>query len=236
MDVIFLGGNDIGFRIYEWLCERDGVDVLAMLTESDQLDLVEKHGPDLVVSVGFDHLVPQHIIEIPPRGALNLHPSLLPHNRGKSPNVWPIVEGTPAGVTLHYMDAEFDTGDIVAQKRVATDFSDTGKDLYERLEDAQFELFTEVWPDIEDGDVDRTPQDHQAGGYHSVDDFRDLCEIHPDETVEVKDFLDRLRALTFPPFDNAYLAIDGEQYYVDVEIRKETEESGERTAGTLSSY
>jgi methionyl-tRNA formyltransferase len=236
MDIIFLGGNDIGFRIYEWLCERNGVNVLAMVTEADQLDLVEEHEPDVVVSVGFSHLVPPSIIEIPPQGALNLHPSLLPHNRGKSPNVWPIVEGTPAGATLHYMDAEFDTGDIVAQREVATDFSDTGKDLYERLEDAQFELFTNVWSDIEAEDIDRTPQDPQAGSYHSVDDFRDLCELDPNETVEAKDLLDRLRALTFPPFDNAYLEIDGDRYYIDIEIRKETEESGDRTTGTLSSY
>jgi methionyl-tRNA formyltransferase len=236
MDVIFLGGNDIGFRIYEWLCEREGVSVLAMLTEEEQLNLVEEHEPDIVVSVGFDHLVPRKILKIPPRGALNLHPSLLPQNRGKSPNVWPIIEGTPAGVTLHYMDAEFDTGDIVAQRQVEIDFTDTGKDLYERLEDAQFELFTKVWPDVEDEDVEQTSQDPEAGSYHSVDDFRDLCEIDPDETVEAKGFLDRLRALTFPPFDNAYLEIDGERHYIDVEIRKETEESGERTAGNLSSY
>lgn len=234
MEVVFLGVNDVGMQIYEWLCRRDGVDVRAMLTEPEQLDLVRRHEPDLLVSVGFDHLVPPDILDVPARGALNLHPSYLPYNRGKSPNVWPLVEGTPAGVTLHFMDAEFDTGDIVARREVETDFSDTGKDLHGRLETAQFDLFTEVWPDVEAGDIERTPQE-DSGTYHSTDDFRDLCDLDPDAEVRVGDFLDRLRALTFPPFDNARIEVDGETYYVDVEIR-EAGEGEEKTDGLLSSY
>jgi methionyl-tRNA formyltransferase len=201
----------------------------------DQLDIIRRESPDLIVSVGFDHLVPPEIIEIPSEGAINLHPSLLPHNRGKSPNVWPLVEGNPAGVTLHYMDPEFDTGEIIAQREVKTDFSDTGKQLHSRLEDAQFELFSTTWPEIESDTVDATPQDDTDGSYHSKTDFLDLCEIDPEAEVEVKQFLDRLRALTFPPFDNAYLDIDGERYYVEIEIRIEQTDS-ENTDSLLSSY
>lgn len=236
MEIVFLGVNDIGMRIYEWLCQRDGIEVTALLTEPDQLDIVKQIAPEFIVSVGFDHLVPQGMLELPSEGALNLHPSYLPHNRGKSPNVWPIVEGTPAGVTLHRMDAEFDTGAIVAQRRVETEFSDTGKQLHERLEDAQFELFVDTWPEIESGGVNETPQDETAGDYHSKADFVELCELDPEEELSVKTLLDRLRALTFPPFDNAYLDIDGERYYVDIEIRKAAEETDEKTDGLLSSY
>jgi methionyl-tRNA formyltransferase len=236
MDVVFLGVNDVGLRIYDWLCERETVDMRAMLTEPDQLELVRTEQPDLLVSVGFDHLVPEEIIEIPSRGALNLHPSYLPYNRGKSPNVWPLVDGTPAGVTLHYMDVEFDTGDILAQREVDTEFSDTGKELHTRLENAQFELFTETWPQIEADEITPTPQVNDAGNYHSKADFVDLCELDPNAEVQIKEFLDRLRALRFPPFDNAYIEVDGETYYVDVEIRKAATDSGEKIDGLLSSY
>ncbi len=236
MEVVFLGVNDIGMQIYEWLCRRDGVKVAAMITEPDQFELVRQAQPNMIVSVGFDHLVPQEILTVPAEGAINLHPSYLPYNRGKSPNVWPLVDGTPAGVTLHYMDAEFDTGDIIAQREVDTEFSDTGKQLHERLEDAQFELFTETWPEIESGEVESLPQDDDAGSYHSKSEFIELCELDPEEHVTVKQLLDRLRALTFPPFDNAALEIDGETYYVDVEIRKETDQPEEKSDGLLSSY
>jgi methionyl-tRNA formyltransferase len=134
------------------------------------------------------------------------------------------------------MDESFDTGEIIAQREVETDFADTGKDLHRRLEDAQFDLFTQVWPDIEAGEVETTPQEESTGEYHSVEDFQDLCGLDPDEEVRVKDFLNRLRALTFPPFNNARIAVDGETYYVDIEIRKEGDDSGEQAEGLLSSY
>lgn len=235
MDVVFLGVNDIGMRIYEWLCRRDGVSVKALLTERQQLELVEMIDPDIIISVGFDHLVPSQILDVPDRGSINLHPSLLPHNRGKSPNVWPIVEGTPAGVTLHYMDEEFDTGEIIAQREVEFDFSDTGKDLHRRLEEEQYELFTSVWPDIEADEIETSQQDTDAGTYHSKEDFLELCELDPEEKLKTKELLDRLRALTFPPFDNACIEIDGETFYIDVDIRRATE-SREEVEGLLSSY
>jgi len=236
MDIIFLGVNDVGLKIYNWLCQRSEVNVKAMLTESEQLDIIRREPPDLVVSVGFDHLVPPEILTIPSEGAINLHPSYLPYNRGKSPNVWPLIDRTPAGVTLHYMDVEFDAGDIIEQRKVRTEFSDTGKDLHNRLEEAQFELFTEIWPKIESGEVESTPQNDSNGTYHSTTDFIEECEIDPEIEVTVKEFLDTLRALTFPPFDNAHVEVDGKRYYVDIEIREATEESGEKTEGLLSSY
>jgi methionyl-tRNA formyltransferase len=235
MDVIFLGVNDIGMRIYEWLCDRDRIEVNALLTERNQLELVYDLEPDLLVSVGFGNLVPADILDVPSEGAINLHPSLLPYNRGKSPNVWPIVAGTPAGVTLHYMDEDFDTGDIIAQRKVETEFTDTGKDLYERLEDVQYDLFTEIWPDIERGAIEPTPQKPERGGYLSTNDFLELCELDPTEKMRAKEFLDRLRALTFPPFNNAHIEIDEETYYVDVDIRHE-DDTEEKNDGLLSSY
>lgn len=236
MEVVFLGVNDIGMRIYEWLCDRDGVRVSALLTTEEQLDLVTQLEPDLVVSVGYDYLVPADVLSVPSDGCINLHPSVLPHNRGKSPNVWSIVEDTPAGVTMHYMDEQFDTGDIIARREVETDFADTGKTLHERLERAQFDLFTDLWPQIEAGDVETTSQPTGHGRYHSVDDFRELCEIDPQATYEAKEFLDVLRALTFPSFDNAYLELEGERYYVDVTIRHESETSDDEPEGYLTSY
>lgn len=222
MQLIFLGVNDAGEQIHDWLRNRDDVTVLELIETKENLCLVKELHPDVVVSVGYDYLVPSDILSIPEKGCINLHPSFLPYNRGKSPNVWSIVEDTPAGVTLHYMDEEFDTGEIIAQQKVETDFSDTGKDLHNRLENAQFNLFKKTWPDIETGDIETTSQSRDEGSYHSVQDFRELCEINPGETYQAKELLDILRALTFPPFNNAYIEIDGEKYYIDVSIQSKS--------------
>ncbi|SDF04356.1 methionyl-tRNA formyltransferase [Halorubrum xinjiangense] len=221
IEVVFLGVNDAGMRVYEWLCDRSEVFVRALLTTEEQLTVIEEVKPDLVVSCGYRHIVPESILDVPEMGCLNLHPAYLPYNRGANPNVWSIVEGTPAGVTLHYMDSTLDTGDIVARREVETNFSDTGKDLYQRLEDTQVELFKQTWPDVVGGNVSLTEQEQDEGTYHRTDEFEELCEIDGEETVQAKKFLDRLRALTFPPYDNAKIEVDGETYYIDVEIRRE---------------
>lgn len=219
-EVIFLGVNDAGMRVYDWLCDYEGVFVHSLLTTEEQLSVIKEVQPDYLVSCGYRHIVPERILNIPTEGSLNLHPSYLPYNRGANPNVWSIVDETPAGVTLHYMDSNIDTGDIVARRRVATSFEDTGKDLYKKLEDAQLELFREVWPEVVAGKQSVTKQDPGEGTYHQTSEFEDLCQLDPEENVGVKEFLNRLRALTFPPYDNAEIKIDGTTYYIEVDIEK----------------
>ncbi|MFC5970122.1 methionyl-tRNA formyltransferase [Halomarina salina] len=233
--VVFLGANNVGLEVYDWLCDRDSVDVLAMLTEADQLSLVERLDPEFVVACGFTHVVPPEVLAVPDRGCLNLHPGLLPYARGYNPNVWSIVEGLPAGVTLHYMDDGVDTGPIVATREVETRFDDTGKDLYERLERAAYDLFVETWPSVEEGAVEVREQDDALATTHVKREFVDLCELDPDEELPVRDLLDRLRALTFPPFDNAHVDVDGETYYVEVSLTHEDDADSE-DLGRLSSY
>lgn len=219
-EVVFLGINDAGMRIYEWLCDREEVFVHSLLTTKDQLQVIKNIEPDYVVSYGYRHIVPEDVLNVPEEGCLNLHPAYLPYNRGANPNVWSIVKGTSAGVTLHWMDPDLDTGDIIARQKIEVDFSENGKELYERLEDAQIALFQEIWLDVVAGEIDEIEQSEDAGTYHRTSDFEELSELDPDEEIQVKDFLDRLRALTFPPYDNAKIEVDGETYYVEIEISK----------------
>jgi methionyl-tRNA formyltransferase len=220
IEIVFLGINDAGMRVYDWLCDRDNVFVHSLLTTKEQLNVIREVEPHYVVSCGYRHIVPEEILDIPNEGCLNLHSSYLPYNRGANPNVWSIVDNTPAGVTIHWMDSGIDTGDMVARKKVQAEFSDTGKDLYEKLEDAQVELFQEVWPDIPTGELSETTQSKDAGTSHQASEFKALCKLDPDEEVRVKDFLDRLRALTFPPYNNAEIEIDGETFYIEIDIKK----------------
>ena len=236
MEVVFLGTNNYGQEIYRWLCDRDGVEVRAMLTDPTQLDLVETIAPDVVVAAGFSHIVPPEILAVPEEGCLNVHPGVLPETRGFNPNVWSIVDDLPAGATVHYMDEGVDTGDVIATREVETSFADSGKDVYQRVERACVELFRAVWPDVETGSVESVAQADGEGNYHRKQEFLDLCGLDPHEEVRVVDFLDRLRALTFPPFDNAQIEVDGERYYVDIDIRPAGDHESEEAYGTLSSY
>jgi len=104
-------------KIYEWLNQRQDVEVMALLTEKNQLSIIKQLEPDIVISSGFEHKVPKEIIEVPENGIINLHPSYLPYNRGSHPHIWSLIEGTPAGVSLHYMVESIDEGPIIDKKR-----------------------------------------------------------------------------------------------------------------------
>lgn len=221
IEVVFLGINDVGEQVYEWLLDREDADVVALVTTESQLDLVQRLQPDLIVSAGFRYIVPEEVLDVPDLGAVNLHKSFLPYNRGANPNVWSIIEDAPAGVSIHYMTADIDAGPIVDRQQVTVQPDDTARDLYERLEREQIDQFEAVWPSIRDGTAETIKQAEEDGTYHYKQDFVDLWEIDHEETVEAGSFLDRLRALTFPPYRNAYFEVDGRRYYVEVSITPE---------------
>lgn len=236
LDLVFLGVNDAGKEIYDWLCDRNDVSVECLITEEAQLELISELTPDLIVAAGFQHIVPPDVLSIPNRGCINVHPGYLPHARGFNPNVWSIVEELPAGVTIHYMDEGVDTGDVISRSKVETSFADTGKDLYERLEIEMVDLFIETWPEIRSGSIDPVEQGGEPASYHVKQDFIDLCEIDMNERVEVGEFLNRLRALTFPPYQNAHVEVDGEKYFIDIEITPADTGTQDNQNGFVDAY
>lgn len=218
--IVFLGMNDAGRRIYDWLIDH-GENVLCLITHKSQFELIKELKPDMIISCGFRYIVPKEILVIPPKGCINIHSGYLPYNRGANPNVWSIVEGTPAGVTIHYMDEGVDTGPIIAQREIEVSFSDTAKDLYSKLGDAEFELFKQIWSKIKTGNIEPAPQRRMEGTCHKLKDFRKLCKIHLDETCTMRELLNRLRALTFPPYHNAFVEVNDERFYLRLEIYPE---------------
>src|SRR5581483_3200217 len=156
--------------------------------------------PDLGLSVFFGYILRAPVLEMFPAGCLNVHPGLLPYNRGTYPNVWSIVEGTPAGVTLHYVDEGVDTGDIVAQREVAVEPTDTGATLYAKLEEACLETFAAAWPAIAAGTAPRRPQPAAPGTTHRRADVERIDRIELDRHYPARELIDVLRARTFPPY------------------------------------
>lgn len=181
-------------------------------------------GAEMGISVFFAYIIRPPLLEAFDRGIVNLHPGLLPHNRGVYANVWSIVEGTPAGATLHYVDQGVDTGDIVAQREVAVLPTDTGRSLYRRLEKACLELFDQTWPSLAEGTAPRQPQDPAAGSRHTYADVQAIDRIDLDGTYTGRQLIDILRARTFPPHKGAYFEAGGKRIHLRLEL---TEESAE---------
>jgi methionyl-tRNA formyltransferase len=90
--------------------------------------------PDLVVMASFDQILRPETLAVPPRGWLNIHPSLLPRHRGPEPIYWTIANGDPeAGISIHLTVPRIDAGPILAQRRVPVFDRDTSGTLSKRL-------------------------------------------------------------------------------------------------------
>lgn len=90
--------------------------------------------PDLMIVAAFGQILSQEILDIPPKGCVNVHASLLPKYRGAAPIQRAVLDGaSESGVTIMQMDAGIDTGDILFQESVTLDPEETGQSLYDKL-------------------------------------------------------------------------------------------------------
>ncbi len=116
--------------------------------------------PDLIIANSYSMLLRPEILAIAPHGVVNIHGGLLPDYRGSNPIQWALLnQETETGVTMHYMTAEFDAGDIIAQRHVPIYFEDTWRDILARIASAIEAILAEELPRLLDGTSTRQPQD-----------------------------------------------------------------------------
>lgn len=126
----------------------------------DVVEEIQSYGAGYALVVAYGKILPQALIDAFPKGALNVHYSLLPKYRGASPVEAALLNGeTVTGVTIQQMVYELDAGDVLASREVPIDPLDTTKELRPRLIKAGSELLLEVLPSFEDSTITPVPQD-----------------------------------------------------------------------------
>ncbi len=126
---------------------------------------------NLVVSYGYRHILKAGTLATAQRPPLNLHIAYLPYNRGAHPLFWAAYDGTPAGVTIHEIDAGVDTGPICFQEQVPIDLgADTFSSGYGKLINAMEGLFLAHIDELLAGNYVARPQVGQ-GTTHKVRDL-----------------------------------------------------------------
>ena len=122
--------------------------------------------PDVLVVMAYGQILSQQVLDLPPRGAVNLHASLLPRHRGASPIQQAILAGdSETGVTLMQMEAGLDTGPMIAKASTPIGLEDTAASIHDQLAQLSANLVREKLPDYLNGDISGTPQDHSSATY-----------------------------------------------------------------------
>lgn len=161
-------GRRISANPVKELAGRHGLAVLQpeRVRERAAVDAVLALRPDVIVVASFGQLLPRPLLERPPHGCLNLHPSLLPRYRGPAPVVETILCGeTETGTTLMLVSPKMDAGPILAQERVPVRQDETAGELEARLALLSATLLMRELPSWFLGRISPQPQDDSRSSY-----------------------------------------------------------------------
>ncbi|MFW6103187.1 MAG: methionyl-tRNA formyltransferase [Chloroflexota bacterium] len=203
----------LGIRVYEPHTMRD----------EESMSVLTALRPDVVVVAAFSYLLPSSILEIPPYGCLNVHPSLLPRHRGAAPVAGAILSGdSRTGVSIMIMDEGLDTGPLLSQRSIPLeDFYTTGS-LSTVLADMGAHLLLGTLDDWLAGRIEPEPQDESAATYTGRISVQDGWI---DWSRPARELWRRVRA--FSPWPGSYTSWRGKRLKIHSAVPLELRASGE---------
>jgi len=148
---------------------------------SGVMEKIADYKPDLIVVIAFGQKIGNDLIHLPPKGAINVHASLLPKYRGAAPINWAIINGeTETGISIITLAEKMDAGQILAQSQTDIAPNETAGQLHDRLAQIAAPLLLKAIEQIADGSIIYTEQDHSkatlAPKLKKSDGFIDFAE------------------------------------------------------------
>jgi methionyl-tRNA formyltransferase len=182
-------GEERWFGSVADLARKKGLEprIVNDLNDPADAERIRAVAPDFLFSFYFKKMIPESVLSLAKRGALNMHGSVLPAFRGRSPVNWAILKGaTETGASLHYMTGKPDAGDLVDFERVKIGPDDEILGVSRRVGDAAVTVLSRALPKLKSGAAPRTPLDLSKGTYFggrkpedgAIDWTRPAKEIH----------------------------------------------------------
>jgi methionyl-tRNA formyltransferase len=200
-------GNTLSAPPVKELALSRGVPVLqpVKLRTPPFAEELRKFNPDVCVVTAYGRILPKDILELPPRGCVNVHASLLPRFRGAAPIQWAIAHGdTETGVSLMVMDEGLDTGPVLAMKRLPIAADETSASLHVKLAALGGEVLRESLPKYLSGELKPVTQPSEGVVLAPIID-KDQGRL--DFTKPAVELERRLRAFT--PWPGAFTTLGG---------------------------
>lgn len=220
--VLFVSGGVNATHDQE-LIDIAGIDKTHIFTgnnfrNSEHIEQLKELELDYIFGIHFPYIIPKEVLEIPKIGFLNLHPAYLPYNKGWHTPSWAILDKTPYGATLHFMEEALDEGDIIYQKKLKVLPQDTADTLYQRALMLEEEVFYEAFETLITMKPSRKRQ-QKRGTSHVKRDLHKLQQIDLNHECHPEEFIDKLRALTTnKESEAAYFIKDGKKIGIQVNL------------------
>ncbi|MDL2363596.1 MAG: methionyl-tRNA formyltransferase [Patescibacteria group bacterium] len=163
------------------VAESNNVPVLAPTKLSEAVDDIKALGADIAVLVAYGKIVPQAILDIFPKGIINIHPSLLPKHRGPTPLESVILSNdSETGVSIMQLAPEMDAGPVYTQKKVSLDGTETKQALADKLIAIGKGLLEQHLPAIIDGTLEPEKQSGKPSYDQLIDKSAAILDFNKD--------------------------------------------------------
>lgn len=192
------------------VAEENNIQVFQPIKIRQDYEIIKEKNPDLIVTCAYGQILPQELLDIPKLGAINVHASLLPKYRGSAPIQWAMINGEKeTGVTLMYMDAGMDTGDMITKASCSIDKDDNVGTLHDKLSILGANLLNENLLNIINKKVDRIKQDDNEATYAPMIKREDEHLNFDELGLNV---INRIKALN--PWPLSYFILEGQEIKV----------------------
>ncbi|MBH0777634.1 methionyl-tRNA formyltransferase [Nocardia bovistercoris] len=193
----------------EELAARHSIPVhLTERVDAETIDLVKRADPEVIVVNSWYTWMPKELWDLPPHGTLNLHDSLLPKFTGFSPVLWALISGASEfGLTVHRMDEQLDTGDILVQRALPIGPTATGTELVEAGMELIPGALGEALAALASGTAEWRPQNKAERTYFHKRSDRDSRLDLSWDAVDLERFVRALSA----PYPRAFSHYRGER-------------------------
>ncbi len=166
--------------------------------------------PDVCAVVAYGRILPQKVLDVPEKGCINIHASLLPKYRGSAPYQWAVLDGCQeTGVTAQYMKLQMDAGDIIDVAKTPIGENETAGELLDRLAVLGAGLLSRTLERLKAGPVEATPQDEGEVTFAPMLD-KSMCPIDWAKTAQ--QVHDHVRGLH--PWPVATMELKGQKFKV----------------------
>lgn len=172
--------------------------------DPEVVEQLRRLNPDIIAVVAYGRILPQSVLDIPAKGCINIHASLLPKYRGSAPYQWAVLNGEKeTGVTAQHMVLKMDAGDIIDAEKTVIGENETAGELLDRLAVLGAGLLSRTLSRFADDAVDAIPQDEMEVSFAPMLD-KNMCPI--DWTLTAQQVHDHVRGLHPWPVATAELA------------------------------
>lgn len=229
-NILFMGRKPVAAQALSWLCNRNDVNVVGVITDShlsvsptkdvavkqglrvmsreeaEELLLTGKMEIDLAFSVLYWQKIRDPVLEAARKGVINFHPAPLPDYKGTAGYNLAILENLKDwAVSAHYVDVNIDTGALIEVRRFPIDTqNETALTLERKSQPQLFEQFKRVAESAMAMNSYLPTEPNIGGRYVSRAEMEAMKEVLPEDDIERK-----IRAFWFPPYDGAYLWVNG---------------------------